>query len=846
MAASRLRPKVLLVDDRADNLVAMQAVLTPLDCAVATAGSGEEALKALLQDDYAVILLDVQMPGMDGFETARLIKARERTRSIPIIFVTAISTEPPNIHRGYAAGAVDYLFKPYDPEVLRAKVGVFLALHEASRALADSERMWHSMFEDAPIGMARLDTRGRIVDANRALGALLARDAPGLHGLELDRLVSEDVRGDDGERREALAAGALTGYSAELTLVGADDERIPCACSFSAVRRERAAEPLLIVQVSDLRDRHRVEAERAALVRARAKRAQAEQLTQRLAAVQRITDAALGSLAFDELINELLVRMSEVLRVDRAAILLHEGDGTATVHQIADGVPTASLARKWTLPDHGFAAEVLSAGGPVTSEGRTRGHPLGDAVTSLLGVPLQVDGRAIGALHVGSLFPRRFSLDDATILALASERAALAIQRMRLFEREHLIARDLQRSLLPEALPVLPGLKTAARYLPGGAGTEVGGDWYDAVALPSGRLLVVDGDVAGRGIPAASTMGQLRSAVRSYALLESDPAALLARLNQFQFSMAWDDMATVLLAVIDPSAATIEYASAGHPPPLVVEPGGNAIYLLGGRGAPLGALERVPYETATAPLEPGSALVFYTDGLIEQRGEHPDKGLGRLRDAALDGPEELGALCDHVIDTVLPSYDTDDDVTLLVLRTLPERAARVELEVVGDEPSLRAFRGMLRRWLAAGGAERDVVHDVTMAANEALQNAIEHGHALTRRTVDVILDRSDGAVVVTVIDHGRWRDPRSSSRGRGLPLMRALMDSVEVDPGAHGTTVTLRRGRRDQPGITNGTKRTGSSSERTIPDAVALDRTSRSSPEPEPATGATSLPPATS
>jgi anti-sigma regulatory factor (Ser/Thr protein kinase) len=303
-------------------------------------------------------------------------------------------------------------------------------------------------------------------------------------------------------------------------------------------------------------------------------------------------------------------------------------------------------------------------------------------------------------------------------------------------------------------------------------------------------------------------------------------------------------MATVLLAVIDPSAATIEYASAGHPPPLVVAPGGDAHYLLGGRGAPLGALERAPYETATAPLGPGSALVFYTDGLIEQRGEHPDKGLGRLRDAALDGPEDLGALCDHVIDTVLPSYETDDDVTLLVLRTLPERAARVELEVVGDEPSLRAFRGALRRWLAAGGAERDVVHDVTMAANEALQNAIEHGHALTRRTVDVILDRSDGAVVVTVIDHGRWRDPRSTTRGRGLPLMRALMDSVEVDPGAHGTTVTLRRGPRDQPGITNGTKRTGSSSSRTTPDDVALDRTSRSSPEP--ATGATSLPPAAS
>ena len=103
--------------------------------------------------------------------------------------------------------------------------------------------------------------------------------------------------------------------------------------------------------------------------------------------------------------------------------------------------------------------------------------------------------------------------------------------------------------------------------------------------------------------------------------------------------MAWDDMATVLLAVIDPAAATVDYASAGHPPPLVVAPGGEASFLGGGRGVPLGALERAPYTTATAQLEPGSTLLFYTDGLIEQRGEHPDEGLERLRSAAFEGPQ---------------------------------------------------------------------------------------------------------------------------------------------------------------------------------------------------------------
>jgi anti-sigma regulatory factor (Ser/Thr protein kinase) len=237
-------------------------------------------------------------------------------------------------------------------------------------------------------------------------------------------------------------------------------------------------------------------------------------------------------------------------------------------------------------------------------------------------------------------------------------------------------------------------------------------------------------------------------------------------------------------------------------------------------------------------------LLVYTDGLIEQRGEHPDEGLGRLRAAAMGGPEELGALCDHVVDTALPSYDTDDDVTLLILRTLPDHATRMELAVLGDEPSLRAFRGMLRRWLAAAGAAPEEVQDVTMAANEAIQNAIEHAHALTRRAVEVLLDRTNGAIELTVRDHGEWRPPRESERGRGLPLMRALMDSVEVEPGPQGTTVTLRRSLGAQSGRTNGTKRTGSSSSRTIPAGEDVARTSRSSPSA--ATGATSRPPATS
>src|SRR5438270_5332317 len=144
------RPPDHLVDDRPENLVALEAVLAPLDCRLVTATSGAEALKRLLEDDFAVILLDVQMPDLDGFETAEYIKRRERTRAIPIIFVTAISKEEHHVFRGYEAGAVDYVFKPYDPVVLRSKVAVFVELWRAGRALRAGEALARATFDDAP------------------------------------------------------------------------------------------------------------------------------------------------------------------------------------------------------------------------------------------------------------------------------------------------------------------------------------------------------------------------------------------------------------------------------------------------------------------------------------------------------------------------------------------------------------------------------------------------------------------------------------------------------------------------------------------------------------------------
>jgi anti-sigma regulatory factor (Ser/Thr protein kinase) len=304
---------------------------------------------------------------------------------------------------------------------------------------------------------------------------------------------------------------------------------------------------------------------------------------------------------------------------------------------------------------------------------------------------------------------------------------------------------------------------------------------------------MVIGDVAGRGIEAASTMGQLRSALRAYAFDGHGPGALLERINGFQLGLGRGGMATVCLVSVDPVGGEVCYASAGHPPALLVGPDGDARWLDESRGMPLGVTDDAPYTEVAAPLAAGSTLVLYTDGLVETRGEHLDQGFARLEASALAATDGLDALCDSILLGTLADPDVDDDVTLLVLRTVSERDRRVDLTVPGNAIALQAFRATTRRWLTGASDDESEVDDVTMAVNEAVQNAIEHGHRRRSTPVSVVLERDGNDVSVTVVDHGSWTEGSSDDRGRGLPLMRALMDDVTIEPGAEGTRVVLRR-----------------------------------------------------
>ena len=360
-------------------------------------------------------------------------------------------------------------------------------------------------------------------------------------------------------------------------------------------------------------------------------------------------------------------------------------------------------------------------------------------------------------------------------------------------EREHRIAEILQRSLLPDTMPTIPGLMLAARYVPAAAEVEVGGDWYDVVPLADGRVAVAIGDVAGHGLRAASTMGQLRMALRAYALEEWSPGAVLTRLHRLVQALALPEMATAILLLFDLETGTLTFANAGHPPPLLIPETGEPLFLEGGLAPPLGAApHHEVFPESTAELPRGATLLLYTDGLVERRGTSLRDGLARLKAQANIRGVDPDAVCSHLLSSLVES-DVDDDIALLVLRPVPLAGQALHLRVPARPDSLAPVRHAVRRWLTEMEVPATRTQEVLVACGEACANAVQHPYGATEGTMELDLALLDGVVEVTVRDFGRWRPPTGTEGGRGLYLMQGFMDSVDVERLPHGTVVRMRR-----------------------------------------------------
>jgi serine phosphatase RsbU (regulator of sigma subunit)/anti-sigma regulatory factor (Ser/Thr protein kinase) len=366
-----------------------------------------------------------------------------------------------------------------------------------------------------------------------------------------------------------------------------------------------------------------------------------------------------------------------------------------------------------------------------------------------------------------------------------------ARMQQRHLEHERDIALRLQRSMLPATLPVVEGLEIACRYRAAGEGIEVGGDWYDAVARDDGLVLAIVGDVAGRGIVAATLMGQLRSTFHAYAFDHASPAEVLRRMLRVMPDGA---MATAVCISVDPYTGDLRYASAGHLPPLTIDEGGSvAVHELGG-APPLGFAAPDSIRDVKVALGVGSTLVAYTDGLIERRTESIDVGIDRVAHALKRG---AGLAADELAGKVLDDLDdatSEDDVALLVVG-LVGVPARLDIEIAAEAPVLSGLRRRLRRWMTLRGVGEDDREDAILAISEACSNSIEHGYERSEGAIHLTVEHAEGMLQIVVHDRGRWRMRGRSApgRGRGLVIMRSVMRNVDVAADEHGTTITLQK-----------------------------------------------------
>lgn len=363
-------------------------------------------------------------------------------------------------------------------------------------------------------------------------------------------------------------------------------------------------------------------------------------------------------------------------------------------------------------------------------------------------------------------------------------------------QREHQIAETLQRSLLPDRLPDVPGVALAARYVPATADLQLGGDWYDVVQLPDGLIGLAIGDVAGHGLQAAATMVQVRMALRAYALQDPSPPQVMHGVHGLVAQLPVPEMVTLLYLVFDPSTRRVRWTNAGHPPALVIGDGAGA-FLTGGLSPPIGVTVDGGFTEQTRVLEQGATLLLYTDGLVERRGVSITEGLDRLRREAAAAPADadLESLCDLLLDTFLVEHHVEDDVAIIAMRPAASVDGELTLRLPAEARNLVQVRGALRRWLRENGVPETDVNEVLVAAGEACANVVQHAYSAQADAGDLDVEArlGDGGLEVLVRDHGQWRPAADRGGGWGLQLMEALMDGVDVEQTLGGTEVHLHR-----------------------------------------------------
>lgn len=524
---------------------------------------------------------------------------------------------------------------------------------------------------------ARLTDDGVVEWANATLQSFAGRDVT---GAPIGELLTEPQRP---AFERALAAAGETWRSITVGFTdgsprAADDRRVFLRRQGGDValvaEPAQSTQQLLIEQVLELNE-DLIAAQRSVSRRQRElERAQAEAATamERVRRLESIMLAGLTRPTLEGVLEALLEIASDVIGSVRSAILLRDEDRRVLALAAATGVHLAGGADLLPL-GRGFAGRIALEGRGLildADDAVSTDLPFpSDAGGSLAGVPLVLEQHVIGVLLISSPTTGEFGAEDLALLERIGERAALAIGHAQLRDRERAVAEALQRSLLPDRLPDVPDVKLAARYLSRAAGVDVGGDFYDAVTLDDKRLSLAIGDVAGKGLQAASIMGRLRNAVRAYAVENDGPEVVLRLVDRLAY--AEEAMATAQHLVFDATTGVVVYANAGHPPGLRVSREGVCTWLDKALAPPLGT-DWSRRTSATTRLDPGDRLLFFTDGLVERRDELLDAGLDRVCESASGaGDEDLEGFCDRVLEALRIADGFEDDVALLAVEWSP-------------------------------------------------------------------------------------------------------------------------------------------------------------------------------
>ncbi len=418
-------------------------------------------------------------------------------------------------------------------------------------------------------------------------------------------------------------------------------------------------------------------------------------------------------------------------------------------------------------------------------------------VNSAAYLPLIAQGRPIGV--IGLFFERESSFGDQernVLLALGSS-IAQSLARAMLYDQEHDLAAELQQAMLPRRIPGVPGAQIAVRYRSARMGRDIGGDWYDVIPLPNGRVAAVIGDVQGHDTQAAALMGQLRIVLRAYAAEGHSPATVMGRASAFLNELETERFATCIYVDADLTTGAARIVRAGHVDPLLRHAEGLCRRLPVAGGLPLGIsseFRRLDYPVTTVQLAPGDTLLLCTDGIVERPGIDLDDGMRQLAREVRDGPQDVQQLADRLCGA---DRAGDDDMALLLMRRLgaPEHdtVGRFRQHIAPADPEgLSAARHMIRAAVRAwGAAERS--EEIELVADELITNALLHtdGEAVVNIRMPHSVERR---LRLEVEDHSsslpRRREPGEAGvSGRGLLLVDRLADVWGVEPRGGGKCV---------------------------------------------------------